>query len=102
FKQSNATVLSSGAQLDQARRQLEFADQNLDRSKLPAPFAGTIARVEIKSFAQVAAGQPVATLYRDDSFEMNFLDPATTFQSLKVGQKVEVKVADKPDLPLKG
>jgi RND family efflux transporter MFP subunit len=102
FEQSNATLLSSRAQLDQARRQLELANHNLDRSKLPAPFAGTIARVEVKSFAQVAAGQPVATLYSDDSFERSFLAPAASFQSLKVGQKVEVKVADKPDLSLKG
>jgi RND family efflux transporter MFP subunit len=102
FEQSKATLLSSRAQLDQARRQLELANQNLDRSKLLAPFAGTIARVDVKSFAQVAAGQPVATLYSDDSFEMSFLVPAATFQSLKVGQKVEVKVADKPDLGLKG
>lgn len=102
FEQSDATLLSSRAQVDQARRQLELANQNLDRSKLLAPFAGTISRVEVKSFAQVAAGQPVATLYSDDSFEMSFLVPAATFQNLKVGAKIAVKVADKPDLPLKG
>ena len=102
FDQSRATLLSSRAQHDQARRQLELANHNLDRSKLLAPFAGTIARVEVKSFAQVAAGQPIATLYSDDRFEMSFLAPSPTFQSLKVGQMVDVKVADKPDLALKG
>lgn len=102
FDQSRATLLSSRAQHDQARRQLELANHNLDRSKLLAPFAGTIARVEVKSFAQVAAGQPIATLYSDDSFEMSFLAPSATFQSLKVGQKVDVKIADKPELSLKG
>ena len=102
FDQSRATLLSSRAQLDQARRQLELANHNLDRSKLLAPFAGTIARVEVKSFAQVAAGQPIATLYSDDRFEMSFLAPSPTFQSLKVGQKVDVKIADMPDLALKG
>src|ERR1700682_3635359 len=54
FDQSRATLLSSRAQLDQARRQLDLANHNLDRSKLLAPFSGTIARVEVKSFAQVA------------------------------------------------
>ena len=102
FDQSRATLLSSRAQHDQARRQLELANHNLDRSKLLAPFAGTIARVEVKSFAQVAAGQPVATLYSDDSFEMSFLVPSATFQSLTVGQKVDVKIADMPELSLKG
>src|ERR1700736_4463180 len=102
FDQSKATLLSSRAQLDQASRQLDLANHNLDRSKLLAPFSGTIARVEVKSFAQVAAGQPIATLYSDDRFEMSFLAPSPTFQSLKVGQLVDVKIADKPDLSLKG
>ena len=76
FDQSKAALLSSRAQLDQARRQMELASHNLDRSKLLAPFAGTIARVEVKSFAQVAAGQPIVTLYSDDRFEMSFLAPS--------------------------
>ena len=75
-------LLTAQAQLDQARRQLELANHNLDRSKLLAPFSGTIARVEVKSFAQVAAGQPIVTLYSDDRFETSFLVPAATFQSL--------------------
>jgi RND family efflux transporter MFP subunit len=102
FDQSKANLLTTQAQLDQARRQLELANHNLDRSKLLAPFAGTIARVEVKSFAQVTAGQPILTLYSDDRFEMSFLVPAATFQSLRVGQEVEVKVADLPALSLKG
>jgi len=102
FDQSRATLLTSRAQLDQARRQLELASHNLDRSKLLAPFAGTIARVEVKSFAQVAAGQPIATLYSDDRFEMSFLAPSPTFQSLKVGQSVDIKIPDKPEVSLKG
>ena len=102
FDQSRATLLSSRAQLDQARRQLELANHNLDRSKLLAPFSGTIARVEVKSFAQVAAGQPIVTLYSDDRFEMSFLAPSPTFQSLKVGQSVDVKIADMPDLLAQG
>ena len=102
FDQSKATLLSSRAQHDQARRQLDLANHNLDRSKLLAPFAGTIARIEVKSFAQIAGGQPITTLYSDDRFEMSFLAPSPTFQSLKVGQLVDVKIADKPDLSLKG
>jgi RND family efflux transporter MFP subunit len=102
FDQSKANLLTAQAQLDSARRQLELANHNLDRSKLLAPFTGTIAHVEVKSFAQVAAGQPILTLYSDDRFETSFLVPAVTFQSLRLGQQVDVKVADLPDLSLKG
>jgi RND family efflux transporter MFP subunit len=102
YDQSKANLLTTQAQLDQARRQLELANHNLDRSKLLAPFTGTLARVDVKSFAQVAAGQAILTLYSDDRFEMSFLAPAATFQSLKLGQEVEVKVADLPNLSLKG
>jgi len=48
------------------------------------------------------AGQPILTLYSDDRFEMSFLVPAPTFQTLRLGQQIEVKVADLPDLSLKG
>jgi RND family efflux transporter MFP subunit len=102
FDQANANLLTARAQLDQARRQLDLANHNLDRSKLLAPFSGTLARIEVKSFAQVAAAQPILTLYSDDRFEASFLAPAATFQSLKVGQVVDVAVADLPSLSLKG
>ncbi|MDI3560640.1 efflux RND transporter periplasmic adaptor subunit [Bradyrhizobium sp. Arg816] len=102
FDRANAALLTAKAQLDQAQRQLDLATHNLDRSKLLAPFSGTIAGVEVKSFAQVAAGQSIVTLYSDDSFEMDFLVPSGTFQTLTVGQPVAVKVADRPDLSLKG
>jgi RND family efflux transporter MFP subunit len=102
FDQSRAALLTARAQLDQARRQLELANHNLDRSKLLAPFAGTIARVDVKSFTQIGAGQPIVILYSDDRFEMSFLVPSPTFQNLTVGQLVDVKVADMPALSLKG
>ena len=102
FDQSNANLLTARAQFDQARRQLELANHNLDRSKLLAPFSGTIARVEMKSFAQIAAGQSILTLYSDDRFETSFLVPAPTFQTLRLGQQVQVKVADLPNLSLRG
>src|ERR1700676_4940988 len=69
FDQSKAALLTAKAQLDQVQRQLDLANHNLDRSKLLAPFSGTIARVEIKSFGQVAAGQPGVTLYSDHRLE---------------------------------
>jgi RND family efflux transporter MFP subunit len=102
YDHSKAALLTSRAQVDQAKRQLELANHALDRSKLVAPFSGTVARVDVKSFAQVAAGQSILTLYTDDRFEMSFLVPAPTFQSLKVGLPVAVKVADMPHLSLKG
>ena len=102
FDQSKATLLSTKAQVEQAHRQLDLATHNLDRSKLLAPFAGTIAGVEVKSFGQVAPGQVVVTLYSIDSFEMSFSAPATIFQNLKVGQPAKVEVADRPNLALTG
>jgi RND family efflux transporter MFP subunit len=102
FDQSKATLLTAKAQVEQAHHQLDLATQNLDRSKLLAPFTGTIAGVEVKSFVQVAPGQVVVTLYSDDSFEMSFSAPATVFQSLKVGQPAKVEVADRPNLALTG
>ena len=102
FDQSQATLLTARAQVDQAQRQLDLATHNLDRSKLLAPFNGIISGVEVKSFGQVAPGQSVVTLYSDDSFEMSFLAPAAIFPSLKVGQSAKVQVSDRPELSLTG
>jgi RND family efflux transporter MFP subunit len=96
--QANAAMLTARAQLEQAQRQLDLTNHSLDRSKLLAPFSGTIAGVEVKSFAQVNAGQPIVTLYSDDRFEMHFVVPSGTFQTLTIGQSAEVKIADRPDL----
>jgi multidrug resistance efflux pump len=73
FDQSNATFLTAEAQVDQAQRQLDLANHNLERGKLLAPFKGTIAGIEVKSFGQVAAGQGDLTLYSDDRFEMSLV-----------------------------
>lgn len=102
FDQAKAALLNARAQLTQARSQLEIASHNLERGKLLAPFTGTVAKVEVKSFVQVAPGQPIVTLYSADRFEASFLVPALTFQSLKVGKPVQIKVADLPGPPLKG
>jgi len=102
FDQSKAALVTAQAQLEQARRQSDLSIHNLDRSKLLAPFKGMIAGVEVKSFAQVAAGQPIVTLYSDDRFEMSFLVPVSIFQSLKLGQHVQIEVPDLPGRPLEG
>ena len=102
YDQSKTNLITAKAQLDQANRQLDLAQYDLDRTKLLAPFSGTIAGVEVKSFAQVTAGQPIVTLYSDDRFEISFLVPSATFQSLKLGQAVQVTVSDMPGVSLEG
>lgn len=102
FDQSQANLLTARAQRDQAQRQVDLAAHNLERSRLLAPFSGTIAGVEVKSFGQVTAGQPVVTLYSDDSLEMSFSVPPPAFQAIQVGQSVKVAIADRPDLSLTG
>jgi RND family efflux transporter MFP subunit len=100
YDQSQANLLTARAKLDQAQRQTELAQQNLERGKLIAPFSGTIAGVDVKSFGQVTAGQTVVTLYSDDSLEMSFSVPPRTFQTLRVGQPVNVAISDHPEQSL--
>ena len=102
FDQSQASLLTARAQQDQAQRQVDLATHDLERSRLIAPFSGTIAGVDVKSFGQVAAGQTVVTLYSDDSLEMSFSAPPRVFQALQVGQPVQVAIADRPALSLTG
>jgi RND family efflux transporter MFP subunit len=102
FDQSQRDLVTARAQLDQARHQLDLAQHDVDRSKLLAPFAGAIAGLEVRSFAQVSVGQPIVTLYSDDRFEISFVVPSSTFLGLRTGQPVEVTVPDMPGVSLPG
>lgn len=93
---------TSAARAVQAQRSLETAEENLDKAKLLAPFDGIVNSVEVQSFTNVGAGAPVATIYADDSFETSFSVSFDVVSRLAVGKEVLVRLADNPQIALKG
>lgn len=91
---------SAAAVLLQAQKSLETARENLDKAELKAPFDGIVNSVEASSYATVAAGTPIATVYSTDRFEVSFSVGFDAASELVVGKPATVRLADSPDVLL--
>ena len=98
--QARTAMEMSAAQVVQARKQVETAESNLGKAVLRAPFAGIINTVQVESFANVAQGALVATLYAADTFEAAFSVSFEIVNQLTVGKKSVVRLADNPGIAL--
>ncbi|HRH81990.1 MAG TPA: HlyD family efflux transporter periplasmic adaptor subunit [Thiobacillaceae bacterium] len=65
------------ARLTRARANLEQAELALARSRVVAPFAGYVAKLEVATGDQVNTGQTLLTLYPADGLEIRAKLPAT-------------------------
>jgi RND family efflux transporter MFP subunit len=91
---------TSQAQVAQAQKQLESAQEALGKSVLRAPFDAIINTVQVDSYANVGAGTPVATIYSDENFETAFSVSYDVINRITVGKKVQVRLADNPEIIL--
>lgn len=99
---ARAQMQSTQAQLAQAQKAEETAEENLTKTDLRAPFDGIVNSVEVESFANVGVGTPVATFYAEGEFEASFSVNYITSQQLVVGKPVTVRLADNPNIVLSG
>lgn len=76
FDQSAAELKSAQALLDQAR-------DNLNYTKLTAPFDGVVARVDIENFQTTQAMSPIIRLQNDNSLDIRFSVPESIISRLK-------------------
>lgn len=102
FDNAEAAVDTARAQLDQASKRLEIAQDNLAKTKLTAPFDGTVASVKVSSYETISAGQPMLTLYADNAFETAFTVPSSVVNAIVVGQSVRVLISDIPSVEYSG
>ncbi|MDA4845527.1 efflux RND transporter periplasmic adaptor subunit [Hoeflea poritis] len=100
--QSQTNMETSQAQVVQARKQLETAEENLGKSVLKAPFDGIVSSVDVESFTNVTAGSPVATIYADDRFESSFTVSFDIVNQIAVGKQAVIRLADDPSIVLRG
>ena len=98
--QARTAAQTSNAQVDQINKQLETAKENLSKVELKAPYDGIINSVSVDSFANVTAGEAVATLYNSTGFEVRFSVSYDVVNRLTVGKRVAVRLADNPAISL--
>ena len=100
--QSRTEAETTAARVVQAQRSLETAEENLTKASMEAPFDGIINSVEVQSFSNIGVGTTVATVYATDAFETSFSVSFDVVSRLAVGKKVQVRLADSPDVVLAG
>jgi len=90
------------AQLTQAQKALEAANEDLSDTTLEAPFDGIINSVDADSFATVSAGAAIASLYSASAYEVSFSVNFDVVSRLVVGTPAEIRLADEPSIVLDG
>ncbi|WP_350334676.1 efflux RND transporter periplasmic adaptor subunit [Coralliovum pocilloporae] len=100
--QARTTMETSAAQVVQARRQAELAEDNLSKSELKAPFDGVLSNIDVQSFANVAPGSGALGLYKDDAYEVSFSVPFDVVNRIAVGKMAWLRLADDPSTVLTG
>ncbi|MEM8697888.1 MAG: efflux RND transporter periplasmic adaptor subunit [Pseudomonadota bacterium] len=98
--QDRTNVAQSRAQLVQAEKDLVSAQEDLADAKLYAPFGGIIDAIEVESFATVASGQTVLSLYEQDDYEVSFSVSFDVIGRLVVGTPAVIRLADDPSIVL--
>ena len=90
-------------EIKQAEATLLAAQLALSGTEIRAPFAGTIAQINLKPGEQVAAGTPAIVLADLSGWQVETKDlNEIKVPSVKVGQSVTVRADALPDVELKG
>jgi RND family efflux transporter MFP subunit len=90
------SVETSRARIKTRRAALNREQRNLDRTKLVAPFAGTINSVIIEVGDFATAGQVAIELVQLDTLDLYLEVTGSIVNQLSLGQEVIVYVDDKP------
>ncbi len=98
---ARTNAVTTAAQSTQAEKNLETAQEDLGKAVLRAPYDGIINSVEADSYATVGAGNPIATIYATEAFEVSFSVNYEVVSLLTVGKQAQVRLADDPSVILK-
>ncbi len=103
FRHQTAAVALEEAAAEVARVEARIAELEgtLERSRMRAPFAATVARRYLDAGARVAAGTPVVRLISSGNLLVRFAVPPEGASAVAVGAAVRVEV-EEPALTLGG
>jgi membrane fusion protein (multidrug efflux system) len=102
YDDSRAEYDRSQAALEVARANRAFAEAELAKSRVVAPFDGHLGRLLVDAGAFVDAGRPLGLLVDDDPLEIVFAVPERYVARVRAGLPVEVKVSSLPGKPFPG
>lgn len=86
----------TSAQLRVAEAELQVAKTNFDKTRITAPFAGTVGIRQISLGDYVQPGQALVSLQDLSAMKLDFSLPESALATLAPGQKVQLTVAAYP------
>ena len=95
-KSADANVAEAKAALNYAKVQLRRAQQDLDWTKVQAPYDGVITARHVSAGEWVALGAPVVDLVSTDAIEVEADVPAQYLQYIQNGAEVAANVNGQP------
>ena len=88
------------ARVAQAARNVELVRETVTDTALRSPIDAVVNSIEVQAFGTVQAGQPVATLYRDEGLQARVLVSYEVVSTLSLGDEVIVRPTDGAPEPL--
>jgi membrane fusion protein, multidrug efflux system len=102
FERAQAELDEAVADLERLEAELGLVEEQLQDTRISAPFAGTISERAVDRGAFVTTGDTLATLYQTDPLEIAFTVPERHLGRVARGQPVEVTVAAYRDRAFEG
>ncbi|MCF8009572.1 MAG: efflux RND transporter periplasmic adaptor subunit [Halanaerobiales bacterium] len=98
----NAQINGSPNAIKEAELDYKIARENLEDTRLKAPYTGVITELLVQEGDYINSGQQVATLIDNSQYEVSANIDESELSSLEVGQNVEINMEALPGLELKG
>jgi RND family efflux transporter MFP subunit len=102
FDQAQQALRTAQASVDDAKAQVEIAEDRVGYTELKAGLTGTITRRAAESGEVVQAGQTVFTVARDSGWDAVFDVPAQVLRTAPGDADVIIALTDDPSVTAKG
>jgi len=99
---NNAKINGSPNAVKEAELNYEISKENLENTKLEAPYSGVITELLVQTGDYINSGQSVATLIDNSSYEVKANIDESDLADLKIGQDVEISMEALPGQQLTG
>jgi RND family efflux transporter MFP subunit len=98
FDQAQQARNSAQAAVDDARAQVEIAEDRVSYTELKAGVTGAVTARSAESGEVVQAGQPIFTVARDTGWDAVFDAPATVIRSADAATDIVIALTDDPSV----
>ncbi len=99
---ATAALATAEGDVESSKRTLQRAEFDLARTKLTAPFAGSVSEIPVDPFQEVGANTGVVVLQAEGALKVKVRVPETMIRDVDYGQVVRVGFPSLPDVELPG